>query len=289
MTALGAVRDPRQYGVGPVPTYLPAVGVAASTKIWAGALVAITLLGALAPASADPTLKVVGVAEETYDNTSGLINAVTAKKIRRGVFAFVNSASTGALTTADIGASCFAVDDQTVSRLSGNSLRPLAGRVVGFEGTLVLVEVGVAAIHPTGMDVRIAAGADLSTHQYKLVKLSSGAVVLCGAGERPLGVLQNAPASGEIAIVRTHGATIVKADGTGVTQDNSVSSAANGVARATTNAATGLGVVDTSDAGAATDPLKGAYIIGQALQTAAASALFEMVITHGGTQASTAV
>ena len=100
---------------------------------------------------------------------------------------------------------------------------------------------------------------------------------------------QNAPASGEIAIVRTHGATIARADGTGVTVDNSVSSAASGVARATTNAATGLGVVDTSDATSATDPLKGAYVLGQALQTAAASALFEMVITHGGTQASTAV
>ena len=63
----------------------------------------------------------------------------------------------------------------------------------------------------------------------------SDVVVKAGVGTRALGVLQNAPASGEIAVVRTIGATIARADGTGLTRGDSVSSAASGVARATTN------------------------------------------------------
>jgi len=51
------------------------------------------------------------------------------------------------------------------------------------------------------------AGADLSTHQYKFVKLDiNGAVVLCTvAGERPHGVLMNNPLLGEAAAVQTIG------------------------------------------------------------------------------------
>lgn len=42
------------------------------------------------------------------------------------------------------------------------------------------------------------AGADLSTHQYKFVKhgTNDNEVILCGAGENAVGVLQNAPTSG---------------------------------------------------------------------------------------------
>lgn len=287
---LTAARPTAQYGLNPVPSYLPAIGLAANAKVFAGALVAVTLLGGLVAASADPSLRVVGISEETVDNTGGLINAVTAKKVRRGVFGFVNSGTTDAVTAADIGATVFAVDDQTIARTSGNGLRPAAGRVVGFEGASVLVELGVFGEAVSGLDVRIAAGADLSTHQYKAVKVnSSGVIVLAGTGEQPLGILQNAPASGEIAIVRTGGTTLARADGTGITQGDRVSSGASGVLKATTNAATGLAVVDTGDAGAATDPVKGAYVLGQAIQTAAASALFAMVITHSGAVPSTAV
>lgn len=42
------------------------------------------------------------------------------------------------------------------------------------------------------------AGADLSGHQFKSVKLNAaGNVVLCGDGELSLGILQNKPISGE--------------------------------------------------------------------------------------------
>lgn len=57
------------------------------------------------------------------------------------------------------------------------------------------------------VDISLKAAADLRTHQYKFVKLDgSGNVVLCSAaGERPLGILQNKPNTGETAVVRIVG------------------------------------------------------------------------------------
>lgn len=50
------------------------------------------------------------------------------------------------------------------------------------------------------------AGADLSTHQYHIVKLAAGPVVtVSGAGERSIGVLLNAPESGQVAKVMAAG------------------------------------------------------------------------------------
>lgn len=59
------------------------------------------------------------------------------------------------------------------------------------------------------------AGGDLSSAQYKFVKLdSSGDVVVAAATtDRPIGVLQNDPASGEIAEVTIVGGTKVVAGG----------------------------------------------------------------------------
>lgn len=54
-------------------------------------------------------------------------------------------------------------------------------------------------------DETYPAAADLSTYQYHIVGLSSGAVNVVGSGGVPLGILQNAPASGEQAVVRTLG------------------------------------------------------------------------------------
>jgi hypothetical protein len=89
--------------------------VAASTTIYQGTLVALTLLGYLVPASADPTLRVIGRAEEYVDNSAG---SAGAKKCRasRGIFGFANSSGTGAIVDLDVGRFVYAVDDSTVSR-----------------------------------------------------------------------------------------------------------------------------------------------------------------------------
>lgn len=57
------------------------------------------------------------------------------------------------------------------------------------------------------LDFSWPAASDLTTKQYKWVKLnSSGQIVVCNtAGEQALGVLQNTPRSGEAAAVRIAG------------------------------------------------------------------------------------
>lgn len=56
------------------------------------------------------------------------------------------------------------------------------------------------------LDVSFPAAEDLSSDQYRIVVLASGAVRRPDSGtEVPLGVLQNAPASGEAAAVRVIG------------------------------------------------------------------------------------
>lgn len=79
-----------------------------------------------------------------------------------------------------------------------------------------------------------AAGADLTTHQYKLVKFdaTNNSVILCGNAEKPMGVLMNNPNTGEIAEVAVQGGAKVKIGSTMSTLGGSIASAANGVARA---------------------------------------------------------
>jgi hypothetical protein len=60
------------------------------------------------------------------------------------------------------------------------------------------------------------AAADLSTKQYYFVKLASSTTVnVCAAvTDKPIGILQNKPESGEQAIVRCFGVSKVSADAT---------------------------------------------------------------------------
>jgi hypothetical protein len=111
----------------------------------------------------------------------------------------------------------------------------------------------------------LVAGADLTTHQYKLVKVnSSGKVVLAGLGEAILGVLQNAPNTDQAAEVQVDGVSKAVASGVIAAGDLLASDAAAKLKVAV------KGRTDTSDAGAATDPLIGSHVIGVALEAAAA-------------------
>lgn len=65
----------------------------------------------------------------------------------------------------------------------------------------------------SAVKITLVAGADLSAAQYKFVKLNgSGQAVVCAAAtDRPIGVLQNAPGSGQEAEVTVVGGTKVVA------------------------------------------------------------------------------
>lgn len=77
--------------------------------------------------------------------------------------------------------------------------------------------------------VSLVAGADLSSSQYKFVKLnSSGQVIaVAAATDRPIGVLQNNPTSGKTAEVLVSGGTKLVLGGS-VTEGQIVSPNASG-------------------------------------------------------------
>ncbi len=114
--------------------------VAASTKIFAGALVCINASGFAVPGRTATTLKARGVAQEYVDNSAGAAGDVRVET-RRGVFPFVNSASADEITRADIGATAYIVDDQTVAKTSATNTRSVAGVIRDVDSDGVWVEI----------------------------------------------------------------------------------------------------------------------------------------------------
>jgi hypothetical protein len=259
--------------------------VAASTLIYAGAQVAVNTAGNAVPASADPTLHVMGVAEARADNSSGLAGAIRVI-IRRGAMGMRNSATTDAITSADVGRPCYAVDDQTVARTSAGGTRPVSGLVNCIDNGLVYVEIGSAGVGAEGssnvVDVEALAGATLTAAQYLFVKLdTNGAAVLAGAGERAFGVLQNAPASGAVAIIRVFGLTNVIAGAT-TTRGGQLASDAAGKAKNAVNA-----TCDSSGA-SATAVISGSFMLGTGLVVGSANVAMQMLFNPVGSVGATA-
>lgn len=110
--------------------------------------------------------------------------------------------------------------------------------------------------------VSLVAGGDLSSSQYKFVKLnSSGQVIaVAAATDRPIGVLQNNPASGGVAEVLVSGGTKLVLGGS-VTEGAIVSPSSTGA---------GVAIV------AGTDTTK--YICGTALTEGASGEIITAVI-----------
>lgn len=94
------------------------------------------------------------------------------------------------------------------------------------------------AIQEAVTSITLASAADLRTHQFKFVEVTStGAVNLVADDGHADGVLLNAPNTGEAAIVGISGVLKVKC-GAAVARGGNVSSGANGAAKNTdTNAA----------------------------------------------------
>lgn len=274
MTALSADAVQFQRGDGTFPSK-KSIPMAASTLIYAGALVAISSTGyAINAVGSDPNAYVVGVAREQVDNSSGSAGAKYIE-IESGVFTLANSSSTGAITIADVGRRCYVVDNATVSRIHGTGVtgkaRPVAGLVhdVLSDGR-VQVQVGVFRDEMGTVDILVPANADYSSSgQYLLGTINSTGkfVVASAAGQDVAGVLQNAPAADAIAIVRIAGRSQVTASAT----------VATGALVATTSAGKTKTAVasttNTSDAGGASDPLVGSFVIGRALTDGATDTL----------------
>lgn len=288
MTAAAANADTPRYGVEAVVRKLMELPVAASTHIYQGTIVCLNLSGYLVPASADPSLTVVGVAQEEADNSAGAAGALECP-VERGAFYLTNSATTAAVSEADIGRIVFAVDDLTISRTNVAGTYPACGKVVGFEGSTPIVEAGLLSRSEAGgavHDVLYPAGADLSTTGQNLfVKLngSSQIVLADTAGEAALGVLLNAPASAAIGIVRVFGPCRVMSSAT--LADGAI------VATAATSARAKAAVAGTVAGGAgdpANDALVGSFAMGRALGDGSSGALMSIFVHPMGAIPTTA-
>lgn len=229
MTALlvGTQRDAIQGNPSHAFTQFLTLPVAASSKIFHGALVMLDLaVGGVktCPTGAAGTFNghqpIVGVCRggipkggnaktsDDADNSSGALGDVLAL-VETGIFTFANDGTT-ALAAAHIGAPCFCVDDATVSADPLDYNRPQAGIFLGLDLTTArpIVRVGVDP-GPSRMH-RLLANADLSALKNTTVKIASASGVGkfdSQATDTGLvsGILVNAPAAGAVAVVVTHG------------------------------------------------------------------------------------
>lgn len=119
---------------------MAAFGVLASTKVLAGTIAVLTAAGYAQGGATATTLKAVGVFDATVDNTGGSSGDLKAPVRRDGWFKFANSASGDLITIADIGNSCYIVDNQTVAKTDGTSTRSVAGKVRDVDASGVWIE-----------------------------------------------------------------------------------------------------------------------------------------------------
>lgn len=117
--------------------------VAASTLIYAGALLMRNAAGYVIEGQTATGLVGVGRAEERVDNLTGA-NGDLSAAYRPGIYHFANSAAGDLITFADIGAICFVVDDQTVAKTDGTSTRSKAGYIDNVDATGVWVRLDEA-------------------------------------------------------------------------------------------------------------------------------------------------
>ena len=122
--------------------------VAASTRIFPGAIVMRNATGYLVQGQTALNLVGVGRAEAEADNSAGADGAVNLV-FQPGTYLFENSAAADEITIADIGSLCYVVDDQTVARTNGTNTRSPAGIVDDVDANGVWVRFDAALTSAT--------------------------------------------------------------------------------------------------------------------------------------------
>lgn len=162
--------------------------LAAAVKVFAGTIVMRNASGYLTKGQTALGLIGAGIAQEQIDNSAGAAGDKTIE-FRKGIFTVANSAAADAITIADIGKPCYAVDDQTVAKTDGRTLglptRSPAGIVadVTLTGVRVLFDedklraalAGLRTFLPLRIATLVGAGVyrALSTVRGKIVQLWS--------------------------------------------------------------------------------------------------------------------
>ncbi|MBI3712600.1 MAG: hypothetical protein HY253_06520 [Burkholderiales bacterium] len=113
--------------------------VGANVKIFGGSLVVANAAGFAVPGLTATTVTYLGRAEESVNNLGGADGAKTVLVRRKKAFKFGNLAA-DLVTQADVGKSCYIVDDQTVAKTNGANTRSVAGKVLAVEPDGVWIE-----------------------------------------------------------------------------------------------------------------------------------------------------
>lgn len=115
---------------------------AAAVECFAGGIAMLNASGNVTPGATATGQICVGMFAEHVDNSGGSAAAVKAK-VKSGVFRFGNSGSADAITKANIGDTCYIVDDQTVALTNGTNTRSAAGTIVDVDSVGVWVRMGL--------------------------------------------------------------------------------------------------------------------------------------------------
>jgi hypothetical protein len=153
--------------------------VAASTLIYAGALVALNASNQLVNATDAAARRVIGVAYGEVDNSAGVAGELSAD-VEVGIFKITNS-STGTLTDSNIGQLCFVETNSIVSSAPGTN-GVVAGVVRKVDSDGVWVDFG-ANVRSAGLILATGthswAGGAATTDSIPVAGLLSTDVVLC--------------------------------------------------------------------------------------------------------------
>jgi hypothetical protein len=116
--------------------------MAASVIARAGGIAVLDASGNVKPGVAATGLVCAGMFVAEVDNSAGAAAAVQAE-VSRGVFRFGHSPAADAITKAEIGDTCYIVDDQTVAKTDGTGARSAAGTIVDVDSAGVWVRMGM--------------------------------------------------------------------------------------------------------------------------------------------------
>lgn len=143
------------------------VPVAATTKIYAGSLVAVNSSGYAVPAADTASFKVVGVASKQADNSTGAAGAINVE-VQSGLFEFAASS----ITQAMVGTVMYVVDDQTFDDALGtNGIK--AGLLVRY----ISATSGELLVLPSGAGITNAdAGATYTATEQALINALKTAI-----------------------------------------------------------------------------------------------------------------
>ena len=134
MAAAIAPRETPKYNA-----ILRSLPVAASVTIYAGTMVAVDTSGYARPARTSTTDRVVGMARATVTN-GAVAGAVNVEVDSESIVRMGNSTSGDLIAGTEVGATIYAVDDQTVAKTNGTNTRVAAGTCFAVDSAGVWVK-----------------------------------------------------------------------------------------------------------------------------------------------------